>query len=223
MDYEPDIEKGFSFLDECKDSLIIVHLTGGEPQITKFGRRLLKDYRANKYNFLISLGTNAQFVDFALLEPIPLGYVQISTDGATKETYEKVRVGGDFEDLIDNIKRFVKMKDKKPYIDVTTNYTVTSDNYHEIPDAVKLYESLGLQVQFNLVLRDPGEEQNIRERIDLHKDLLKKIDEGLLLSRNEWTKAKLVGMRETITTTNTKSVFKTIKREFWEFGKKIFP
>jgi MoaA/NifB/PqqE/SkfB family radical SAM enzyme len=90
------------------------------------------------------------------------------------------------------------MKEKKPYIDVTTNYTVTSDNYHEIPQAVKLYESLGLQVQFNLVLRDPGEAQNIRERLDLHKDLLKKIDEGLTLSNNQWTKAKLTGMRDTI-------------------------
>ena len=83
-------------------------------------------------------------------------------------------------------------------MELTTNYTVTSDNYHEIPEAVKLYESLGLQVQFNLVLRDPGEEQNIRERIDLHEDLLKNIDEGISLSSNKWTKAKLIGMGKTI-------------------------
>lgn len=204
MDYEVNTDKGFVFLDECKDTLSIVHLTGGEPQVTKFGRRILEDFGRNKYNFMVSLGTNAQFIDFDLLEPVPLGYVQISTDGATKETYEEVRVGANFDDLINNIKRFVKMKETKPYIDVTTNYTVTSDNYHEIPQAVKLYESLGMQVQFNLVLRDPGEEQNIRERIDLHKDLLEKIDEGISLSSNRWTKAKLIGMGETIKGIDTK-------------------
>ncbi len=198
MRYEVDTDKAFNFLDDCKDSLIIINLSGGEPQITKFGRILLEELGSERYKFVVSLSTNAQFIDFDLVDPVRLGCVQISTDGATKETYEKVRVGADFEDLISNIKRFVAMRDKKPYIDVMTNYTVTSDNYHEIPQAVKLYESLGLQVQFNLVLRDPGEEQNIRERTDLHDKLLTKIDEGLSLSTNEWTRAKLIGMRNTI-------------------------
>jgi sulfatase maturation enzyme AslB (radical SAM superfamily) len=198
MRYEVNAEKAFDFLDDCKDSLITINLSGGEPQITKFGRRLLEELGSERYQFMVSLSTNAQFIDFDLLEPVRLGWVQISTDGATKETYEKIRVGGDFKDLISNIKRFVAMRDKKPYIDVMTNYTVTSDNYHEIPQAVRLYESLGLQVQFNLVLRDPGEEQNIRERTDLHSALLTKIDEGLSLSINEWTRAKLIGMRNTI-------------------------
>ena len=111
MDYEVNTDKALSFLEECKDTLIIVFLTGGEPLINKFGRRLLKDFGNNKYNFMITLGTNAQFVDFDLLEPVPLGWVQISTDGATKATYEQVRVGGNFEDLINDstAKRYHKM------------------------------------------------------------------------------------------------------------------
>ena len=193
----PD-DKGIQFIDQCADQLSFVHLTGGEPLVTKFGRRLLEAFGTGKYQFVVDLGTNAQFTDFKLLRPVRLGRIQISTDGATKETYEKVRVRGDFEDLISNIRQFVDLSKEKPGMEVTTNYTVCSDNYHEIPQAVALYEGLGLECWFHLVLYEPGDPLNLRERFDLHEDLLDKVDQGIAISNSKQTKEKLREIRNTI-------------------------
>jgi sulfatase maturation enzyme AslB (radical SAM superfamily) len=211
--YEVKPGPGFSIIDEIKDTLAVVWLTGGEAMLTKFGREMLRRLSSNEYRFPIVLGTNANFVDFKLLRNTKLVLVQISTDGATKQVYESVRVGGNFEKLIGNIKKFIELQKEKPYLTITTNYTVTSDNYHQIVEAVKLYEGMGLEVQFNLVMRNPGEPQNIRERLDLHDDLLKKIDQALAITKNEWTALKLRGMRETILDIQKPRVNKPAKRE----------
>lgn len=41
-----------------------------------------------------------------------LDRVYLSMDGLTKETYEKVRVGGNFESVLGNIERFLELKDE---------------------------------------------------------------------------------------------------------------
>jgi MoaA/NifB/PqqE/SkfB family radical SAM enzyme len=196
--YEVKWGPGFSVIDEIKDTLAVVWLTGGEPMLNKFGREMLRRLSTDEYKFPIVLGTNANYIDFKILQNTKLVLVQISTDAATKQVYELVRLGGSFEKLISNIKKFIELQKNKPYMTITTNYTVTSDNYHQIVDAVELYEGLGLEVQFNLVMRDQGEPQNIRERLDLHDDLLKKIDQALTITKNEWTALKLRGMQDTI-------------------------
>ena len=45
-------------------------------------------------------------------ELIELGIERIyfSIEGATKETYEKIRVGANYDKVIDNIKRFIQLK-----------------------------------------------------------------------------------------------------------------
>lgn len=219
--YEVKFDPGFSIIDEIKDTLAVVWLTGGEAMLTKFGREMLNRLSRNEYKFPIVLGTNANFVDFKLLQNTKLVLVQISTDGATKEVYESVRLGGNFEKMIDNIKRFIEFQKDRPYMTVATNYTVTSDNYHQIAEAVELYEGLGLEVQFNLVLREPGEPQNIKERLDLHDDLLRKVDQALAITKNEWTALKLRGIQKTILDIHDSGQKKPSKRYFKGISKLI--
>lgn len=198
MDYHPEPADILKIIDQIHKTLVYCQLTGGEPLITKAGRALLEKFAEGKYKFAVRLGTNAQFVDFDLLKPVNLADVQISADGATKAVYEKVRVGGDFDDLIRNIKKFVELKKEKPHLKISTNYTVTSDNYMDIPEACKLYEDLGTFTMFSLVMREKDDPQNIQERPDLYEPLLKKLDEALAVAVNPITKDKLTAIKNTI-------------------------
>lgn len=57
--------------------------------------------------------TNATFLDEKKARAIvnsPLSVLDISFDGATKETYDQIRVGGNFEETKNNIERFLKIR-----------------------------------------------------------------------------------------------------------------
>ena len=57
--------------------------------------------------------TNAMLLTDRIIEEIlavPLTRLTVSIDGATKETYERIRVGANFEKVIANVKRFSEMK-----------------------------------------------------------------------------------------------------------------
>jgi len=225
MDYNPDPVDILKILDNIHKTLVFCQLTGGEPLITKAGRALLKRFAEGVYKFAVRLGTNAQFVDFDLLRPVNLADVQISTDAATKKVYEAVRIGGNFDDLISNIKKFVDLKKEKPFLKISTNFTVTSDNYMDIPEACKLYEDLGTFTMFSLVMREKDDPQNIKERPDLYESLLKKLDEGMAVAVNPITKDKLIVIKNTILSKMIeRNKYKKNKERFWRFIKnKISP
>ena len=198
MDYHPAPADILRIIDKIHETLIFCQLTGGEPFVTKTGRALLEKFAEGKYKFAVRLGTNAQSVNFNILKCVNLAEVQISTDAATKRVYETIRVGGNFDVLISNIKKFVELKKDKPYMKVSTNFTITSDNYMDIPEACKLYESLGTYTMFNLVMREKDDPQNIKERVDLYEPLLKKIEEAMAIAINSITKDKLMVIKDTI-------------------------
>jgi|Deesub1362A_J573_1020465.scaffolds.fasta_scaffold00073_71 MoaA/NifB/PqqE/SkfB family radical SAM enzyme len=63
-----------------------------------------------------------------------------SIDGATKETYEKIRVGAKFDRVIDNIRNMVetKRKYKISFPELSFHYIISRDNYFEVPQFVEL-------------------------------------------------------------------------------------
>ena len=77
--------------------------------------------------------------------------LQISLDAHTKETYEKIRTGGNFNDVIKKVHRFLEIRDemnvKLPTLRV--NFVKTDTNKHELDDFVKFWEnkadSIGIQ------------------------------------------------------------------------------
>jgi hypothetical protein len=142
MNYYPQVQDILTIIDQMHETLIEATLTGGEPIVTKAGRALFQEFASGKYKFFVQLFTNAQYADFSLYRPVNLRQVTISSDGATKKVYEAVRIGGNFEDLIGNVKKFIELKKEKPFMDIFINFTVTSDNYFDIPEAVKLYEGM---------------------------------------------------------------------------------
>jgi MoaA/NifB/PqqE/SkfB family radical SAM enzyme len=77
-------------------------------------------------------------------------------DAATKETYEKVRVGSDFGRVVENISRFVALKRRKgtffPVLDF--HFIISRLNVHEIIPYINLIGEIapGSRIQFTRLL-----------------------------------------------------------------------
>jgi len=70
--------------------------------------------------------------------------VSLSIDAATKETYEKIRVGANFDKVLANVKALIRLKKemKTPIPELWFHYIVTNDNVYEMPQFVELVASL---------------------------------------------------------------------------------
>jgi MoaA/NifB/PqqE/SkfB family radical SAM enzyme len=84
---------------------------------------------------------------------VELGVDQIflSLDGATKATYEQIRVGANFDKVVANTRGLIQIKrelrKKRPELKVNT--VVCADNYRELPAIIELAHELGIgMVQF---------------------------------------------------------------------------
>ena len=75
-----------------------------------------------------------------------LNRIIFSLDGATTETYETIRIGAKFDDVIENISRFMsqrkKLNQKNPIVDV--NMVVTRRNCFETEKMIELCGELGV-------------------------------------------------------------------------------
>lgn len=91
------------------------------------------------------------------------GSLLISMDGATKETYERIRIGGKWEKILESL-NLVKENIRR-FESVTINMTVMKSNYKEIPKFIELAKYFGFYVSFQRVRGSFGNE-NIFELKD---------------------------------------------------------
>jgi MoaA/NifB/PqqE/SkfB family radical SAM enzyme len=82
--------------------------------------------------------------------------IYVSLDAATKETYEKIRVGSNFDKVVDNIKRFVELKKEmnSPIPELCFRMNFFKDNIHEIEQLIDLIHSFGAR-------KDLGDEPSL--------------------------------------------------------------
>ena len=78
------------------------------------------------------------------LVDLGVNHIEISMDGATKETYESIKVGCNFERTLKNISNLVKIKKEKqsPLPEIMFRYIVTKQNIKEAPDFVKIVSQI---------------------------------------------------------------------------------
>ena len=79
-----------------------------------------------------------------LLVETQLAMLEVSVDGATKETYERIRRGAKFETVIKNIKllQAIKRKHKSTKPAVMLNFVMQPDNIDELLDFIDLAAEL---------------------------------------------------------------------------------
>jgi MoaA/NifB/PqqE/SkfB family radical SAM enzyme len=69
--------------------------------------------------------------------------IVVSIDGATKATYESIRVGADFDVVLDNITRFADLTGD-PGTKLSFAHCLMTSNWHEFADLLLLAESIGV-------------------------------------------------------------------------------
>ncbi len=108
--------------------------------------RLLPKYQVPHTSVI----TNGNFLSDELLESFfeaEIDEVTISIGEATRETYERIRIGGDFEKTLQNITRLVERKrasgSERPIL--TANLTIMRSNIDELVDFVDLVADIGME------------------------------------------------------------------------------
>jgi radical SAM protein with 4Fe4S-binding SPASM domain len=126
---------------------------------------------AKRRGFITHTFTNATLINEDNVVPLlkALDEITISMDGATKETYEKIRRGAKFEEVVGNVKLLDTARKKKglpTYLEIA--FTCNKLNCHEISKMSMLASQLGVDcLELNMLreLSSPSQEhkQIIRE------------------------------------------------------------
>ena len=78
--------------------------------------------------------------------------IQLSIDGASQESYAKYRIGGNFDNVIDNIKKLIAIKKQKNsnYPQIRWQYVINEYNELEVGKAKEIASKLGIPIYFKL-------------------------------------------------------------------------
>lgn len=138
-------EKFERILDEAPDTTKISLVGIGESFMNKKIFDLIR--MAKKRGLEIGTTSNGTVLNDRILGEIldcGLDWLNFSIDGATKETYEKMRPGATFEKVLANITRISNAVENRQKPVLSIWFLSNSGNIHELPDMVELVKSIGI-------------------------------------------------------------------------------
>jgi radical SAM protein with 4Fe4S-binding SPASM domain len=153
--YAPNKGKGVMQFDTFKkiiDEVSTIHLEGylfqtGEPLLNRDIVRFVQ-YMTSK-NMLSIMHTNGSLWTrdkAAALLDAGLGFISFSFDGYDAETYEKTRVGGNFEQTVERIKGVLELKKKRgtarPYVRIQTLVPATGNDARFSEERARRFRAL---------------------------------------------------------------------------------
>jgi len=135
--------------------VLVVH-TVGEPLIHPHFDTVAEEVYRKNIRLLIT--TNGLFLKkhSRVFEKYPglFAGINVSVDGASEMTYDKIRVGGKFDVLIENLTWLTEINRKlRLKIPIRIQSILSNDNLHEIPDYFKVYTKYVRpeNISFNLI------------------------------------------------------------------------
>jgi len=128
------------------DHPIQVHIgSDGDPFASHVYRHFM-EHTPHRDNIKYSILTNGlMFKEFHDRVPDVISNLKelgVSIDGATKETYEKLRLGGKWEKIVEGLESMAEQKRKHGFRFIL-HFVVQKDNYHEMQTIVDLGEQYG--------------------------------------------------------------------------------
>ncbi len=99
----------------------------------------------------IGFATNATLLDAAMARKIResgVDWLNISLDGATKQTYESIRIGADFERVLENIRNLTKTLEGCAAPEVSVWHVLMKSNIDELTPLVALVARLGIRMLY---------------------------------------------------------------------------
>lgn len=150
---------GQEFLDELEPFL--AHLTqarflGGEPFLAEINFRIWErmiELGATTECNVTTNGTCWTPRVERVLDRLPFS-IGISIDGVTPRTVERVRAGASHRQIMENLERFVRYRDRTG-ASLSLTFCLMVDNWHEFADYLVMGEELGCQVYVNTVRQPP--------------------------------------------------------------------
>jgi MoaA/NifB/PqqE/SkfB family radical SAM enzyme len=143
---------GKAFKDELSEEMVFdvlrqlmdqgvpyLSFSGGEPMVHPLFFQMV-EYVCER-GAELKVETNGHFLsaeNCRRMKDLGVKAVQVSLDGATRESFNKMRVRGEFNTLIDGMREL-----SRAGLDIEVNYSPTRFNVHEIGRAVDLAHSLG--------------------------------------------------------------------------------
>src|SRR5688572_9774831 len=142
-----DLELYRKVIQDCKDYVEFIWPYGiGEPMIHPSIFEMIRITR--EAGIRTGMSTNATLMDEKradMLLDSGLDYAILAFDGATKETYEKYRIGATFEKTRANILAFLERKQsRRSKMYVVLQMVLLKDNEHEIDAYRKLWSIPGV-------------------------------------------------------------------------------
>lgn len=133
---------GVNFLDQVlTDALHITPSANSEPFLNDM--ELLYDLCV-KHNVTLFLFTNGMLCTeerFRRIQP-RVHRLWFSFDSHVKETYEKIRVGANYETVVENMRRTVALA-REDDTEITFHFVLMSLNLRHLPDYIRFVASLG--------------------------------------------------------------------------------
>lgn len=139
-------------IDKIQDQEINIRWAGGEPFMSEVYMELF-DYiiKKEKTNIQNTLQTNGSLLiakQNLVKKLLPyISEIRISFDAGSAETYNLTRVGGHWEDLLENVKFLVNyVKTNNLQTKLLADFVVQKNNYQDLPKYVNLCKELGIKV-----------------------------------------------------------------------------
>lgn len=136
------------FMELVKQDLSFISAIGmsgnGEPFVSPVISEFLFNLKRADYpNLKIYLLTNGQMLNHTCWEKMndkqgAIVSVQVSIDAATRETYEKIRLGGSFDTLMENLHFLRELRSKVAIREFIISFVVNALNFHEMKAFVKM-------------------------------------------------------------------------------------
>ena len=144
-------------IDEAYPYVDSIGLTGlGETLLYKDIADAVNYIKSKSKGIIVSCSINAHLknsVDIVSQLVDKIDTIQISMDGIGK-TYNKVRLGGDFNFFQSNLRKIVKLAFTSE-TDIMLNVVLVKENYHQMSDMIEFANNLGIKyidmVPINLV------------------------------------------------------------------------
>lgn len=195
----------------------------GEPALHK-GLEDLVRYAKQKGVLEVQMNTNGiPFKRDRIERLIDAGLDRIifSMDGATRETYEKIRVGADFDKLISNIKAFhdIRMTKKRVTPFIRIQMVRMKDNRDEVQDFFDMWSTIADDIAVKDVTnRGQGNQLNVGDQITTGRKRCNQPWQRMIVARDgkvfpccsDWDRTYEIGDANT---TALKDIWKSDKME----------
>ncbi|MVF11183.1 radical SAM protein [Ketobacter sp. MCCC 1A13808] len=135
-------------IDQVGEYIYMMQLyTWGEPLLNKDIYRII-EYAKSK-NIFVMISTNATMLNKVNSEKLVnsgIDYVMVAVDGGSNETYEKYRVGGNYEKVLENVKNLVNARRtlSKVHPFVEWQFIVFRHNEHEVKQVEAMCYEMGV-------------------------------------------------------------------------------